>query len=99
MTQLTNPGSLREQAKRLEQAAKKLKDAAAILEGLEGEVPENGQKKGKLGILPDVLKQNGSLSVAEIHEKLKVSRGAIYVWLKKHSDIVDTENGRVILKA
>lgn len=104
MTQLTNPNSLREQAKRFEQAARKLREAAGVLEGLDSDSTGNGEtetKTKKIGRVDQLsaLLQQGPLSAKDVMAKIGIARGTMYQCFNRRKDLFENKNGLWALRS
>lgn len=104
---LANPRDLRRQARLYEQAAKKLYEAADILDGggqsaSAAAGPERGSSSGgpqarrgsRLPQLQAILREHGPLPRGEIVERSGMPKGTVAYWLKPEHGFEQDEEGR-----
>lgn len=92
--------SLVGEAKKLEQRARNLRKAAALISGRKSERKNvtTKKKKHRMEELVALLKEKKTLRIFEIHRDLGVAKPTIYLWLKK-KDVFDNKSGVISLKS
>lgn len=95
MSQSVTAAALLEQARRYEQLAKKLREAAhamqATIEGAHS--PTNGgadiapRSRSRMDAFVELLRDQGKVKTKDALSKLNVPRGTFYSWIRKHPEL------------